>query len=284
MATILNAEQRSRRQVTALGSPNTTPHPKPISSEAELCAVFMRDFNAQPGWTCYPETGGFDVLVVHEDGRQIGVEAKLTLNAKVIEQILPRLSGEYNGAVGPDHRMIIVSKLSDSSKGLAVILRRLGVEVLDPGLSWTQNGHEYSFNIENLVRNEKVGGYVFGNTHLYDWWPVERCHVPPVVPTVSAGVRSPIQLTPWKEKALRMIALMRQQGFITVKQMAELGLHSTGWTQPTGSKPAWLAKGKTRGSWVETEHMPPFDKQHAEMYALAVSELANAPQTPLALF
>ncbi|MBA4913889.1 hypothetical protein H2N59_12065 [Pseudomonas aeruginosa] len=48
-----------------------------VQSEAELCAAFIDEFNRVPGWTCYPETAGFDILVVHEDGRQIGVEAKL---------------------------------------------------------------------------------------------------------------------------------------------------------------------------------------------------------------
>nr|WP_139181169.1 hypothetical protein [Pseudomonas aeruginosa] len=57
-----------------------------VQSEAELCAAFIDEFNRVPGWTCYPETAGFDILVVHAEGRQIGVEAKLQLNAKVAAQ------------------------------------------------------------------------------------------------------------------------------------------------------------------------------------------------------
>ncbi len=32
-----------------------------VQSEAELCAAFIDEFNRVPGWTCYPETAGFDI-------------------------------------------------------------------------------------------------------------------------------------------------------------------------------------------------------------------------------
>lgn len=51
---------------------------------------------------------------------------------------------------------------------------------------------------------------------LFDWNPAERCHVPIVVPDVPAGVPAPLRLTQWKEGALKVIATLRRQGFITV--------------------------------------------------------------------
>ncbi|MCF5956408.1 hypothetical protein L2236_24665, partial [Xanthomonas perforans] len=75
-----------------------------FKTEAQLCEVFIRDMNAQAGWTCYPETAGFDILAVHDSGRQIGIEAKLALNAKVADQILPADYEARYETQGPDHR------------------------------------------------------------------------------------------------------------------------------------------------------------------------------------
>lgn len=103
-----------------------------VQSEAELCAAFIDEFNRVPGWTCYPETAGFDILVVHEDGRQIGVEAKLQLNAKVADQILPQYWQDRYGAPGPDHRMVIVGRITEASQGIARLLEMCGIAVLAP--------------------------------------------------------------------------------------------------------------------------------------------------------
>ncbi|QAU22568.1 hypothetical protein EO087_00090 [Dyella sp. M7H15-1] len=58
--------------------------------EASLCDIFIRDMRAMGGWTIYPETADFGILLVRDaTGHQLGVEAKLQLNAKVASQILP---------------------------------------------------------------------------------------------------------------------------------------------------------------------------------------------------
>ncbi|MBG4980368.1 hypothetical protein GHV66_07310 [Pseudomonas aeruginosa] len=229
-------------------------------SERDLCAAFIKEFNQVPGWTCYPETAGFDVLVVHEDGRQIGVEAKLKLNAKVADQILPGSWQDRWGKDGPDHRMVIVGTITDASRGISRMLQMLGVSVLEARMVPRQTASGF------------VDGPTFGLRHWpsssddipFDWNPPERCQVPCIVPDVPAGVPSPLRLTPWKEKAMRVIATMRQQGFITAKQIAEHGVCSTSWTR--GAKP-WLRPGAVRGQWVETENMPAIDQQHPEAYA-----------------
>nr|WP_237043901.1 hypothetical protein [Pseudomonas aeruginosa]AMP35850.1 Hypothetical protein [Pseudomonas aeruginosa] len=84
MATILSQQQQQRRGHAELSmQPISREKPPTISKESTLCEVFIKEFNQIPGWTCYPEAAGFDVLVVHDDGRQIGVEAKLSLNGVV---------------------------------------------------------------------------------------------------------------------------------------------------------------------------------------------------------
>ncbi|WP_460384593.1 hypothetical protein [Pseudomonas amygdali] len=255
-----------------------------ITSEAQLCAVFMMEFNSLPGWTCHPEAAGFDVLVVHEDGRQIGVEAKLALNAKVADQILPSLGDEFYGRPGPDHRLVIVSKITDSSAGIKKMLEHLGIRVLVASKYSRVKGCSHGFSIDSELfwPEKKLPRFGYSN-RMFDWWPEQRCKVPSVVETLPAGVPSPIRLTPWKESALRVIAQMRLQGFITAKQISSFGIGVTVWTQAPGSKPAWLARGTSRGQWLETEHMPAFDKQHPDAYALAVFEITAKADAPLEL-
>lgn len=240
-----------------------------IETEADLCNIFMRDFNALPGWTCYPEAANFDVLAVHDDGRQLGVEAKLALNAKVADQILPMINGDFFEKPGPDYRMVIVPTISKSSQGIAKMLAMLGVEVMAPRLSRFLSGDEYSFSFHNLLeaRGQETS---FGGQYLFDWNPAVGCYVPALLQALPAGVPSPVQLTPWKEKALQLVALMRRQGFLTAKQIAGHGQSVIRWTRDIGSCPAWLIKGVVRGQWVETVNMPAFDRQHPELYAVAV--------------
>lgn len=245
-----------------------------IEREADLCSLFIRDFSTMPGWTCYPEAAGFDVLAVHEDGRQLGVEAKLTLNAKVADQILPMRNGDFFDKPGPDYRLVIVSKITKASAGIAKMLQMLGVEVLVPHESKCQHGYEYRFSFHNMLeaRGQETS---FGCQYLHDWNPAVRCYVPAILQQLPAGVPSPVQLTPWKEKALQLIALMRHQGFITAKQIAGHGHNVTLWTQSRGAEIAWLAKGSVRGRWIETGHMPAFDRQHPELYKLAVEAISR---------
>lgn len=245
-----------------------------INTEADLCNVFMAAMAKVPGWTCHPEAAGFDILVVHEDGRQIGVEAKLALNAKVADQILPEHWEDYYGKPGPDHRLVIVSKVTDASKGIIKMLEKLGVTVLRPNY---MAGEKRGFDLRSGLFMYEDGNFTSGQPRMFDWSPAERCQVPMLVTSLPAGVPAPVRLTPWKEAALKVIALMRAQGFITVKQIASFGIGASSWTQHT-SKHAWLAKGTVRGTWVETEHMPAFDKQHPDAYALAIELQAQDNQ------
>lgn len=36
-----------------------------FSTEVELCAAFMEWFSQFPGWTAYPETHSWDILLAH---------------------------------------------------------------------------------------------------------------------------------------------------------------------------------------------------------------------------
>jgi hypothetical protein len=247
-------------------------HFKAITAESDLCSIFIRDLNRLPGWRCYPETAGFDILAVHEDGRQIGVEGKLTLNAKVAEQILPKANEDFWEKPGPDYRLVIVSKITDASAGIARMLEMYGILVLLPTLTRTRRGDELIFTFRDIL---EAHGYVStqGRPYLFDWNPMVRCTLPRLLQTLPAGVPSPIKLTPYKEAAVKLVALMRHQGFLTAKQIAKQGVAVSRWTHGVGLRKPWLKKGMQRGQWVESDDMPPFDKQHPELYQLAVTVL-----------
>lgn len=234
-----------------------------IKTEAELCVAFIEQMNKIDGWTCYPETAGFDILVVHEDGRQIGVEAKMRLNAKVADQILPGGWSIRYGTPGPDHRLVIVGGITDASEGIAKMLGMMGVEVLKP---WKAMGHGFAwvpdFRLQSFFDHR--GRAMWGEDHLFDWNPPERCAVPCVVPDVPAGVPAPMKLTPWKESAIRVVIQMRRQGWITAKQITQHGISASIWTSgPT----AWLQKGLAQGQWIPTDRLPNFQQQHPGAYA-----------------
>lgn len=275
MATILKkAQPDASGEPCVADRPMAKERPQPIKLESDLCSLFIREFNAVDGWTCYPEAAGFDVLVVHDDGRQIGVEAKLSLNAKVAEQILPRQGDEYYGRPGPDHRLVIVSKITEASAGIARMLHRLGVKVLCPRESWERSGYVHTFDLRFRLLDDEACKTPYGRERMFDWSPEERCKIPAIVADHPAGVPAPLRLTPWKEAALKVMALMRSQQYITAKQIATFGISPTSWTQIVGGKPAWLNKGSYRGQWVETEHLPAFDKQYPALYAIAVAASA----------
>ena len=81
------------------------PAPEKFASEAEMCAKFIAAIG--PLWTAYAETGGWDILLSRKsDGLQVGIQAKLLMNAHVVSQCLDE---RYQwGLTGPDHRAILV--------------------------------------------------------------------------------------------------------------------------------------------------------------------------------
>lgn len=187
-------------------------------SEADLCSGFIKWAETR-GWKCYPETGGFDIVVVAPDGRQIGVEAKLRLNAKVILQCAERYHDQ-----GPDYRAVLVPKISD----LAEVCRILGITVLRPA-SYPKG--EFSPDLPPLDTQ---------------WWhdrgwfenlPSRRLTLPEYVPDVQAGVKSPLQLTTWKIKMIRL-SIILDRGPVTNAVFKSLGLNkynlkASGYVAPT---------------------------------------------------
>lgn len=251
-----------------------------ITSEADLCAFFMREVGEElEGWVCHPETGGFDIVMAHVDGRQIGVEAKLQLNAKVADQILPSESSYRYLERGPDHRLVIVRSITEANAGIARMLTLLGVRVISPRLSFSSKDSKeipkfqlrYELGRDEDVREpDKHHGFnhaYYGHSHMamFDWNPAKRIELPEIPSTAAAGVPGPVQMTPWKMGAMRVLARLRAQGYISTKQIAAEGVSPSIWTQ------SWLVRGEIRGQWLEGPKMTKIDQQHPELYALALT-------------
>lgn len=249
-----------------------------VPTEAELCRIFIEEANALPGWVCHPETGGFDILMAHESGRQIGIEAKLQLNAKVAEQIVPS-EGMLGYEVGsPDHRMVIVRHITDANAGIAKLLGYLGIAVIglrDRG-DYYSGGSRLYFDLDGRFRCEALATGVDSNFRwgeekvLFDWNPATRVMLPDVPSGVVAGAPSPVQMTPWKMAAVRVLARLRAQGCITAKEIKEEGCSPSIWIQ------SYLERGPVRGQWVEGPNTRRVDLQHPELYAVALEKAKAA--------
>ena len=221
----------------------------PFSTEVELCKCFSDSVASTGEWLIYPETEGFDVLLIERTtGHQLGVQAKLRLNAKLADQILP---DRYYDGRGVDWRAVIVPPLMVAS-GLERLLNLVGIMVWQPRRRYFNgDASDWSF-----------AGQISDTRFWYDWNPIKRCKLPEFIPQVPAGAPSPIQLTPWKVGALRVMARIEVDGFVTAKEVRECGVDSrrfcctaSGWLRPIGN-----------GRWV-IHKIPRFDQQHPETYA-----------------
>ncbi|HFF6004442.1 TPA: hypothetical protein ACGCGV_000954 [Stenotrophomonas maltophilia] len=241
-------------------------------TEAALCNRLIECLSSTGGWEIYPETANFDILAVWKaTGHQLGIEAKLQLNAKVADQILPHRWGG-SGGDGPDFRAVLVPCTTEANYGIARMLEALGVQVLVPDSCsgrWRQQPGE---QIQREVHRADLRSpapwdaetgnlYDYGQPAWFDWNPTHRCVLPEIVPLVAAGVPAPLRLTPWKIGALKVLADIELDGFTTAKGVRAHGVDprrfcaSDGWLQQLGE-----------GRWARGS-IPAFDKQHPEAYA-----------------
>lgn len=221
-----------------------------FKTEEELCAAFIEW--AKKDWTCYPETAGWDILLVDKYGLQMGVQAKMRLNAEVLKQALPNDS-YFGTAAGPDYRAVLVPE----ANGLLEIATILGFAVYVP------MGPHY--RPQGVIQFDRgMGRY---GMHLHDWNPAERHKLPEFVPDVAAGVPSPIQLTPWKIGALHVLAEIEVNGSVDRKDIRGRGVDPRRWT----SADNWL-KPIGNGRYIRGA-APRFEDQHPDVYAQILDKL-----------
>lgn len=202
--------------------------------ESDLCKQFIQIAESE-GWSCFPESSGFDILCCKQD-IQVGIQAKLHFNTKVLSQALPNPL-EYNG---PDYRAVLVPKkvghFHKITDGLGLILL-----FEDSSLS-------------SILRDDLC------------WYPERKCEIPQYKSSAIAGSKSPISLTSWKIKSLRLLARIEKRGSVKLKDFKELNLSPSIWIC---SSKKWLVQGE-KGTWIKGKAK--FDEQHPEAYAKILSQ------------
>jgi hypothetical protein len=234
----------------------------PFATEAEMVACWLARMQGLKGfepWTVYPETAGWDLLLVHRDGYQLGLEAKLSLNAKVLAQALNGADG-YWCQHGPDYRGILVPR-DQLQNCLEPVARALGLGVI-------------------TVREGKPGWW--HDTGLPDegcsswrtwpsWSPAQRCLLPDYVPDVTAGHSSPVQLTHWKIKAIKLMILLDRRGYVTRADMKALSISPTRWTDHWHG----FLSPDGQGGYVSNDRTPDLKAQHPTNYAEIEADFAK---------
>ena len=238
-----------------------------FATEAALCAAFLAWAAKTKGVTCYAEWAGWDILLVYADGYQLGIQAKLRLNAEVIDQAAPDKYGFDHDSPGPDFRAVLVPALNP----LSGIAARLGLVVFYA----RETGYPKSHIVFEPDLAER--GHWRSGTWL-DWNPAKRHELPPVLTDAVAGSPCPVTLTPWKLAAMDVLAEIQVKGTITTKRMRELGVNPSRWLSN-----CWLEyppDGK-RGLWIRGARCPRFDEQHPTAYVLALEKATAESALPL---
>lgn len=231
-----------------------TKRPGGFKSEATMCAEFIKHATADGKWIAYAETGGWDIVLVRkEDGFQIGVQAKLALNALVLDQSLPDRYWTM-ATNGPDCRAILVP--DGKTGGLTRVCEFLGLTVIRVRCGEHQRYVQNRFDPAlPLPGGEAYSDYQ--NRAWHEWAPLTRVKLPEYVPDVAAGSSAPVQLTDWKIKALKICIILESRS-VTRADFKALGLDATRWTN------LWLVK--ENGAYRAGPHMPNFKAQHPVNY------------------
>ena len=243
-----------------------------FETEAAMCAAYIRDADRQ-GWDAYPETCGFDIVLVHREiGVQIGVEAKQQFNSHVILQALDGVGGRAgDAAAGPDFRAVLAPAGGDPH--LCDFAARLGVAVVracgEPdgnGMARLEGGGRRAAFSPGLpepwqiVRPENMRSYWWRAEH--DWpqhFPQRQLPLPDYVPDVPAGAAAPVALTEWKVRAIKLRVLLDRRGWLTAGDFRALNVSTSRWFQGR-----WVVR--QGGVWVLGPHMPDFRAQHPRNY------------------
>lgn len=247
---------------------------KLFATEADLVAAFCgllecgRRNGADDRWTAYHETAGWDLLLVGVGGVQIGIEAKLSLNAKVLDQALDDL--RYYNEAGPDFRAVLVPR-GGAQNHLNRIAKHLGIVVLQlyDAIYRRSSGEPPMWMLTpQLPRLGSAYGYSLD--HWPNWCPASRCALPDYVPDVTGGKAAPVALTHWKVKAIKLLILLERRGFVTRRDMKLLQISPTRWTD---HHHGFLTPGA--GGYVRCGRTPDLKAQHPKNWAEIEADFAK---------
>lgn len=235
----------------------------PFKTEAELCAAYIEFAQRGGNWTAYPETADWDILLVRDsDGFQVGVQAKMAFNMKVLAQAVEGGNCSYREA-GPDCRAVLVPT---APEGAGIVCDALGLSLI----RFVVRGH---YDSKPSFSPDLPGGRTQSWPVGRDWpeWsPQKRHKLPDYVPDVAAGAAAPVQLTKWKVCALKMLALLHLRGHVTRADFKAIGIDARRWISP----PAGYLDPADGGRWVASGRLPDFEAQHPVVFPQVLAEMA----------
>ena len=236
--------------------------PQPFETEVALCAAFI---SALPkDWTAYAETCGWDILLVRSgDGCQIGVQAKLKLNATVLVQAAE--DRWDNNRPGPDYRAALVP--SCEANALAGLAPHCGLTVI------RVRAEALRYNSERFSPGLPDEKHSYSAEQWHERLPAERYKLPEYVPDVAAGASAPLQLTHWKISALRIAALLHATGFVTRDDFKRCHVDIRRWISG-----GWLKV--ENGSFVRGDYWPRFELQHPVVWEQILADPAKWQRPP----
>jgi hypothetical protein len=238
-----------------------------FTKEVDLCAAFIAAIPR--GWQAYAETCGWDILLVRlADGYQVGVQAKLKLNARVLIQAA---EGYWDGGVGPDFRAVLVP--ADCNDELASLGAHCGITVVRFRLKNPDWGR--APQIHPQLPEESAHYHLDREWH--EQCPTKRHTLPEYVPDVQAGAPAPLRLTRWKIAAMKLAVLLAETGHLTREDFKRVGMDIRRWIDGG----AWLRPGPA--GFVPGPHLPDFRLQHPRVWDEIKAEPSKwqRPEPPL---
>ena len=223
--------------------------------ESDLCDAFAA-LAAGHGWTVYPETGAWDLLLAASDGTQIGVQAKLKANLGVITQALPR----FRQQTGPHFRAILTAcgcELETVCRPLK-LLRFAMLGTISNRPIWM--GEHYLTSAPDR--------------ESYRWMTTHPVILPCIVPCHSGGCPSPLVLSRWKIGALRVLARCELRGYVTTADGKEVD-HDMGYMIRARMLVYHGREGR-RITYTLGEHRKRPDLQHPQEYLQILAQEAAA--------
>lgn len=228
-------------------------------AESELCADFI-EAAAAAGCTAYPETHGWDILLLQPDGTQVGVQAKLKPNLKVVAQCIEYLpTGKTGDALWlsrnwPDYIAVLIPA---HDRSMSAVCNHLGITVLEPR-QWLDWRDRPCFT--------PVNGEPWRS-------PVQRYELPEYVPDSIAGSPCPVTLSPWKIKAIKLCRTLRATGYLTAADFKNHGMRIDLW------RDRWvISDGKRPATYTLKPGATLPDEKHPTISTLIDRELGYGTQ------
>lgn len=235
--------------------------------EFELCNDLI-DLARNLNWKIYPEVSNYDLVIVSTTekypfkiGDQIGIEAKLKPNVKVLSQIIEKMSDHK----GPNWIATLTPYITEEFASVSKFLRISNIFAFDKAndpVSQQKNKLRSTFkHFSNINRK-------FYKVPLW---------VPDYEIDIEAGAASPKSVSPWKVKAVEFVININKNknGLMTSQDFRDYGV---------GNYQTWLDRGWIKYSgmkdgkhklWIFTKHPERPDLRWPEITKSIISSLSE---------